>query len=122
MTTIFFRGVWISRSRSIACIICLPDLLDHRLNSPIGVDPDPHLSPSAVPHRVLTFPVGVLRLPPRILLNLADGPLGIVPDCHRSPFGGPGTGLLATQNYHHVVVLEIIRLADIPEMGDVRTA
>src|SRR4051812_34432287 len=83
------------------------------------MDPDPNLSPAAVAHRVLTFSIGVLRLPPHISLDLADWPIGVIPDSHCPPFGIPGARLFAAQNYHHVVVLEVIRPADIAEVGKV---
>jgi MFS family permease len=74
------------------------------------------LSSAAVADRVLTFSIGVLRLPPPILFDLSDGPLCVViPDRHRPPFGIPGTGLLATQDYHHLMALKPVRAGILPK-------
>jgi hypothetical protein len=81
--------------------------------------PDPHLSESAVAHRILSLAVRVLRLPPPVLPDLSDGPLGVIPERHYAPFGVPGARLFAAQNYHHVVVLKLVRAADIAEVGNV---
>ena len=67
------------------------------------------MSPAAVADRVLTFSIGVLRLPPPILFDLSDGPLCVIPDRHRPPIGISGTGLLATQDYHHLMALKPVR-------------
>ncbi len=47
--------------------------------------------------------------------------IGFLVSYHRPPLGRPGARLLAPQDDHDVVVLELTRPADVAEMGDVGT-
>ena len=99
----------------------LARLIDHSLDAPVGVNPNIRFPPAAVAHGVGALAVRILRLPLGVRGKAADRPLGVVPDCHRPSLGIPGARLLAPQDDHDLVVLELIRPADVAEMGDVGT-
>src|SRR5712671_26196 len=83
------------------------------------MDPDPRLVAAPVAERVVPLAIGILRLPLGVRGDAADRLLGVVPDRHRPSLGIPGARLLAPQDDHDVVVLELIRPADVAEMGNV---